>query len=220
VVVANADAAQVAEKLLPQGTRHSIPARDSASMSGSTAILRAARRSGPEQRVAHTGVFPDNYEREHADIFDKQKAPEDPTVYLCAQEVCHQVKGWPDHEPVFMMCNAPALSPDSDESPSAAAVIEKAVEKLRAVGLIEKEDEVVWKRTPKGLADAFLYTQGSIYGAASNTRMAAFKRPPNKVRKIPGLYLASGSAHPGGGLPLCALSGMIAARCALVNLNQ
>ena len=40
---------------------------------------------------------------------------------------------------------------------------------------------------------------------------SAFRRPPNAVAKLPGLYLASGSAHPGGGMPLCLQSGRQAA---------
>ena len=44
---------------------------------------------------------------------------------------------------------------------------------------------------------------------------AAFQRPDNRDRKLRGLYYASGSAHPGGGVPLVTLSGMAAAGCVL-----
>ena len=42
--------------------------------------------------------------------------------------------------------------------------------------------------------------------------MSAFRRPANRVKTVPGVYLASGSAHPGGGVPLCMLSGLAAVR--------
>jgi phytoene dehydrogenase-like protein len=41
--------------------------------------------------------------------------------------------------------------------------------------------------------------------------MAAFLRHPNRHRRIPNLYFVGGSAHPGGGIPLCLLSAKIAA---------
>jgi phytoene dehydrogenase-like protein len=72
---------------------------------------------------------------------------------------------------------------------------------------------MIWRRTPADLAAEFPGSRGAIYGAASNDRFAAFKRPPNRVRGLRGLYLASGSAHPGGGLPMAGLSGLAAADC-------
>jgi hypothetical protein len=36
--------------------------------------------------------------------------------------------------------------------------------------------------------------------------MAAFLRHPNFHRQIPNLFFVGGSAHPGGGIPLCLLS--------------
>jgi phytoene dehydrogenase-like protein len=41
--------------------------------------------------------------------------------------------------------------------------------------------------------------------------MAAFLRHSNKSSSVKGLYFCGGSAHPGGGVPLCILSGKIAA---------
>ena len=52
--------------------------------------------------------------------------------------------------------------------------------------------------------------KGSLYGTSSNDRMAAFLRHSNKSNSVKGLYFCGGSAHPGGGVPLCLLSGKIA----------
>jgi phytoene dehydrogenase-like protein len=51
---------------------------------------------------------------------------------------------------------------------------------------------------------------GAIYGTSSNGARAAFLRPANRS-PVPGLYLVGGSSHPGGGLPLVALSARITA---------
>ena len=69
----------------------------------------------------------------------------------------------------------------------------------------------------------FASTGGAIYGAASSGPRDAFLRPPNRLRSPRNLFLASGSAHPGGGVPLTLLSGLRAAqvrrRCIRVKLR-
>jgi 1-hydroxycarotenoid 3,4-desaturase len=159
-------------------------------------------------------LFPADYDAEFADIFDRDRPPVAPTVYLCAQERCHGTTGWADAEPVFVMANAPAEPADHPRAPEVWAALEAAVEhRARAAGAWRDGDALVWRRTPTQLAADFPGSRGAIYGAASNDRFAAFKRPPNRVSGVPGLYLASGSAHPGGGLPMVALSGLAAADC-------
>lgn len=195
-----------------------LPAAGAPSMSGWNAVLRAARRP---DRMPHEVLFPSDYDAEFADIVDRDRPPADPTVYLCAQERCHGVAGWADAEPVFVMANAPAEPASGSRPPEVWAALETAVEqRIRAMGLWGQGDAVVWRRTPADLARTFPGSRGAIYGAASNDRFAAFKRPPNRVRGVEGLYLASGSAHPGGGLPMVALSGLAAADCLSSDLGM
>lgn len=56
---------------------------------------------------------------------------------------------------------------------------------------------------------------GSMYGAlyrrAYHGLKPAFFRPSIADRRIQGLYYAGGTTHPGGGTPMAALSGMLAA---------
>ena len=61
--------------------------------------------------MAHTVLFPRAYLEELADVFDRGRPPAEPTVYLCAQEICHGRPGWTEHEPVFAMVNAPPEDP-------------------------------------------------------------------------------------------------------------
>ncbi|NCC28412.1 MAG: CrtD protein, partial [Gammaproteobacteria bacterium] len=55
------------------------------------------------------------------------------------------------------------------------------------------------------------------YGQASHGWRASFTRPPSRS-KVPGLYLAGGSAHPGAGVPMAAMSGRLAAATLLADL--
>ena len=86
--------------------------------------------------------------------------------------------------------------------------------RMQEGALCGPDDELVWTRTPAELAARFPGSRGSIYGAASNDLFAAFRRPPNRISSLPGLYMASGGAHPGGGMPLAMLSGVAAAGAA------
>lgn len=51
--------------------------------------------------------------------------------------------------------------------------------------------------------------RGALFGNSSNSRLAAFGRHPNFLRKYKGLYFTGGSVHPGGGIPLCLTSAKI-----------
>jgi phytoene desaturase len=207
-VVVNADVAQVFDRLLPGKAARFGPPRQPASMSAYNAVYRAARR----ERAAHAVLFPSDYLAEFRDIFEEGRVPREPTVYLCAQEVAQGRSGWTDDEPVFAMVNAPALSmakgPEADP-------FETQTPRLIERGLLSAGDRVVWRRTPEELAERFRGSDGALYGAASNDKWSAFRRAANEVVKIPGLFVASGSAHPGGGLPLVAQSGRQAARALL-----
>jgi len=66
--------------------------------------------------------------------------------------------------------------------------------------------------TPQLIEQKTSSYQGALYGASSNSKMAAFLRHPNFSSSIKGLYFCGGSVHPGGGMPLCMLSGEIVAK--------
>ncbi|MBL8743036.1 MAG: phytoene desaturase [Myxococcales bacterium] len=214
-IVANADVAHIAEKLLSRPIATGLPAQSEPSTSGYCAIVRARRRAEP--RPPHLVLFPPSYMEEFAALFDRGEVPRVPTIYLCAQESAHGRRGWLEHEPIFLMINAPAVNDRRPARESWPAVESEVLARLRQAGLLDADDDVVWRRTPADLAERFPGSRGALYGAASHSWNAAFKRPANAVERVPGLYLASGSAHPGGGLPLAALSGKAAARAALAS---
>ncbi len=215
-VVVNADVAHLRSTLLPD---RRVPDRGGPpSTSAWNAILKAR---APALTAPHTVLFPEDYEQEFADLFDRERPPADPTLYLCAQSRAHGRSGWSDAEPVFVMVNAPA-EPEAGASPAErwAGVASTVEARLRREGVMGDGDSFAWTRTPTELARRFPDSRGALYGAASTSRLAAFRRPSNRVAKIPGLYLASGSAHPGGGMPLCVLSGEAAARALDADLGD
>jgi 1-hydroxycarotenoid 3,4-desaturase len=215
-VVVNADVGW-----LKQTSPALVPASQSPpSMSGATAIVKARRRRAGDgsdglARVAHEVLFSADYESETQTIFAKNAPPPEPTVYLCAQELAHSRVGWAAHEPVFAMVNVPPIGPGKSGAAENAGAgdddcLVAGLARARARGLLANDDEVLWRRGSAGLAQEFPGSDGSLYGASSNDRQAAFRRPAN-ASGVSGLYLASGSAHPGGGVPLCLQSGLLAA---------
>ena len=206
VVIANAEFAHVLNDLLPPGTPHGVPADGEPSTSGWNGLTAAP---DDPSRAAHTVLFPPRYEQEFVDLFDRRRPPDEPTVYLCDQSRAHGRAGWPDGRvPLFAMTNAPA----GWNGPS-GPLRERAEERMRAHGFTAPT--WVWERAPRDLAARFPGSGGALYGLASNSVLAAFRRPANRARGVRGLYFASGSAHPGGGLPLCARSGLAAADAVL-----
>ena len=213
LVVANTEAQHLYRELAP--SLRGAPKDDAPSTSGYNAIVRTQKLA---TRAAHTVLFPDNYLDEFRDLFDNKRPPREPTVYLCDLGLCHEFDTWGDEAPVFLMANAPALAPNGESPRDEWRVLgDEVLERARVRGLLSPASRVLWSRTPADLAARFPGSRGSLYGAASNSSMAAFKRPANRIQA--GLYLASGSAHPGGGMPLAALSGRAAAREALNDLG-
>lgn len=181
---------------------------DEGSMSAWNALVRGRRQP---DRPPHAVLFPRDYTEEFRDIFERRRPPLDPTIYVCAKGPAHGSPGWEEDEPLFLMANAPATT--APMTPDMFDRIESdALDRLRRVGWIAPEDRVLWRRVPSDLAARFPDSHGSIYGAASNSSFSAFKRPGNRHGSVKRLYLASGTAHPGGGMPLSVLSGRAAAR--------
>ena len=224
-VVVNADVAHLRTELLEPQIETGLPSTPQPSMSAWTGVIKARARE--DRRAAHTVLFGQAYRREFEAIFERDALPEEPTVYLCDQRLSHKREGWPSeagdeesgHVPVFVMANTPCEPPEGALRARSQGYWEGyreiVLNRARAYDLITAQDELIWERTPSDLAAQFPGSRGALYGAASNTQTAAFKRPPNRLKAIAGLYLASGSAHPGGGVPLCLLSGKRAAANAL-----
>lgn len=121
----------------------------------------------------------------------------------------------PGGENWFVLVNAPRNA-GQDWAPVAAEVRRRVLERLsRELGReLEALIEVERIMTPADIERDTGSTYGSLYGIASNDRLSAFFRHPNRSRRIRGLYFCGGSAHPGGGMPLALLSGSLAAELA------
>jgi len=184
-------------------------------------FLILAGVNGVYPALAHHNSFLTSDEwGEFGDIFDRKCPPTDPTVGVSCQSVTDVTRAPSGMSNLFIMANVPALRPGYQWDTQAIAdyrnVILQKLERMGLEGLKERiVVEQVW--TPHDFVKRYNAANGALYGLSSNGWRQAFLRPAQRAKEFGGLYFAGGSTHPGGGLPLCILSGQIAARQLLEN---
>lgn len=221
-VIVNADCAAVAAGLFGRAVAATVSPlrRDQRSLSAMTWVMNAQTSGFP--LVRHNVFFSDDYQAEFDDIFGRARLPREPTVYVCAQDRSDDGAEYPGGpERLLVLVNAPATGDmDRYNGAEAAECEERTFALLKRLGLdVDRASADTVLTTPAQFNDLFPATGGALYGAASHGWMASFSRPGGKTR-IPGLYLAGGSVHPGPGVPMAALSGWLAAAQLAVDLNS
>jgi phytoene desaturase len=219
VVVANADALEVYGKLLTGSVAARAlrrVRRAEPSLAGFVLLLEVAGRT---PGLRHNNVwFPRDYDAEFEAIFSRSARPvPDPTIYACVPDDPDMHP--PGDEAWFILVNAPRhaaggaapATVDWDQPGRAARYADHLLDTLAARGT-DLRARVRGRHiiTPADLQRRTGAPGGAIYGTSSNGVRAAFLRPANRS-PVPGLYLVGGSSHPGGGLPLVALSAQIVA---------
>ncbi|MDM4720006.1 phytoene desaturase family protein [Micromonospora sp. WMMA1363] len=210
VVVANVDALTVYRDLLPSPRR--LAGLADRSLAGFVLLLGVRGDSG---LAHHTVFFPGDHDAEFDAVFGapgrgvRARPAPDPTVFVtvAADETTRPA----GHEAWFVLVNAArhgtaAGAVDWRRPDLAEAYADRVLDVLAERGA-DVRDRLVFRevRTPADLAAATGAPGGTIYGTAGG-----LLRPPNRG-PARGLWLVGGSSHPGGGLPMVALSAQIVA---------
>ncbi len=158
----------------------------------------------------HNIFFSDNYRQEFEAIFKKHSLIDDPTIYLNITSKKESEHAPASGENWFVMINAPS-NKGQDWKKLTQMAKQSILKKLNRIlkvdiaSLIEAEEIL----DPVRIEVDTRSHEGSLYGTSSNSKFAAFLRHPNFSSSIKNLYFCGGSAHPGGGIPLCLLSAKI-----------
>ena len=229
-IVFNGDAQALASGLLGGDVQPAVPrvAQAQRSLSAVTWAVHARTEGFP--LVRHNVFFDNDYRSEFDDVFRQRRLPRHGTVYVCAQDrddTAQASGGAGAPERLLCLVNAPA---DGDTEQGQAArsfdpletdpCEHRSLALLRHCGLtLDWQPHQVLRSTPQTFHQLFPATGGALYGRATHGWMSSFSRPGAESR-VPGLFLAGGSVHPGPGVPMAAMSGRLAAATLLAHLDS
>jgi 1-hydroxycarotenoid 3,4-desaturase len=200
-VIANADIAALDAGLFGVAAQKAVAGMMQGAVRSLSAATWAVSGYCSGLALAHHNVFfAADYPLEFRAL-GQGRLPVDPTVYVCA----------PGDGTFFVLVNAAAGA-----APAEAEVeqcLTRTLQKLQKCG-VKLDIRNVTMTGPGEFGAKFPATGGALYGRALTGWRDSFARPGAKT-KLPGLYLAGGSVHPGPGLPMAAISGRTAANCVL-----
>jgi len=212
-VVSNADAWNTWKYLLPN---EPLPSniKNHERSSSMVVFYWGMKTENPELNL-HNLFFSNNSREEYRHIFDLKQVYHDPTIYVNITSKEIEGDAPKGKENWFVMTSVPHLA--GQDWDSLLPQIRKNV--ISKINRMLKKDIEPWIEVeehlePRIIENRYNSAFGSVYGYSSNSIWAAFLRQANFERKIKGLYFCGGSAHPGAGMPLCLLSGKIAAELA------
>lgn len=208
IVVADVDAQHLYADLVPDRRRLRRLSRAGRSSSGF--VLLAGVQGRTEGLAHHNVSFPESYRSEFDALFTTMSPVADPAVYVCCSSVTDSDQAPDGCENWFVLVNAPAGGA-TDWETVGPRYRDHLLDVMVGRGWdLSGRLQFVEMITPADIAKRYRTAEGAIYGTSSNGRAAAFLRPGNRG-PLHGLYLVGGSSHPGGGLPLVAISARIVA---------
>ena len=219
-VIYNGDVSALAHGLLGSTISSSYASVKPHQRSLSAFTLSMYAKTSGFPLVRHNVFFNQDYRAEFDDIFHQRQLPSQGTVYVCAQDRNDSGQAQADSERIFCLVNAPADGDTHAFNTSEIQACESSsMALMRRCGLeIDVLPQQVVRTLPQDFARLFPGSGGALYGQATHGWMSAFRRPSARS-KVPGLYTAGGSVHPGPGVPMAAMSGRLAAATLMEDLG-
>lgn len=224
MVIANSDPSALAAGYLGKAAQPSVKPLPPKKRSLSALVWYGHAETSGFPLQHHNVFFSPDYAREFREIASGQP-PSDPTAYLCAMDrsAAHRTgrpagalvqKGGAQREGrerFQIIVNAPANGDTHEYTQQERDQCTKAMRKsLERCGLTLEDPMEHSLATPQEWESLFPASGGALYGRASHGWAASFQRQGPRTR-MKGLYCAGGATHPSAGVPMAALSGILAA---------
>ena len=219
-VIFNGDVSALGHGLLGDHVREATSAIELEDRSLSAITWTATAKVSGTALIRHNVFFSNAYEREFGEVSIGDMIS-DPTVYVCAQDRGDDDSSKGETERLLILINAAARG---DHAHYSCKQIEdsraRVMERLGRCGVtLDPMPSSNTVTTPRDFAALLPGTGGALYGRASHGWRATFEREGTRSR-LPGLYFAGGSIHPGAGVPMAALSGWTSAQCVMTDLTS
>jgi 1-hydroxycarotenoid 3,4-desaturase len=217
-IIFNGDPAALGQGLLGQDVAHATRKMPEKARSLSALVWLARARTHGFDLNHHNVFFSPDYRSEFEEI-KSGRTPSAPTAYVCALDRGDDSRP-AGAERLQIIVNAPANGDRHTYSSEEKELCSRdMLARLSACGLELEQPFPHQLVTPTDFANLFPATGGALYGRASHGWAASFLRPGSRTA-IPGLYCAGGATHPGAGVPMAALSGMLASKAILADLSS
>ncbi|MFC3580521.1 1-hydroxycarotenoid 3,4-desaturase CrtD [Sphingomonas hylomeconis] len=211
-VICNADPTALADGRFGGAARAAVSAAPPARRSLGALVWTGHAKATGFRLARHNVFFSPDYPTEFAALAAGRLAAQ-PSVYLCAQDRDDHGAAPAAPERVQIIVNAPPIGDGAGfTQQEMASCTKRMLDMVSRAGLSLALAPSTVLTTPADFETLCPSTGGALYGPASHGWAASFRRQGSRTR-IPGLYCAGGSTHPGAGVPMAALSGRLAVDC-------
>ncbi|MFM7321530.1 MAG: phytoene desaturase family protein [Armatimonadota bacterium] len=209
MVVSNADIWFTETRLLePSAQSYPEPWWEPKVTSPTAAILYLGVEGRCDGLVHHNLVFPSDWERSFADMFERPALPNEPSLYVCCPSRTDPTVAPEGCENLFVL---QPLSPKLVVGePEWARLREMLLGTLETrFGVTGIRERILTERRyhgPDFASDYNAFRGNALGGLAHTLSQTSVFRPRNVSPKVEGLYYVGAGTNPGIGMPMCLVS--------------
>ncbi|MBD1383418.1 phytoene desaturase family protein [Metabacillus arenae] len=181
------------------------------SLSGFVLLLGVNREY--KHLAHHNFFFSEDPKKEHQQLFDHGLPADDPTVYVGISSKSDRSSAPEGKENLFVLTHVPPLKKGESWYTMNEGYRDLVLTKLERMGVedLRKHIEFEHSFTPNDLQSLYGAQGGSLYGVVNDRKRNGGFKIPARSKVLQNLYFVGSSTHPGGGVPMVALSGQLTA---------